>query len=73
MSTLGFNSSLTCDFTFMTCSKSQCPYLSKLGIMKYLPCKFIVRIRHSIYIKCLAHSRYLINNRNFDDNWVNII
>lgn len=74
MGTLGFDAGLTYDFTSVTYPESLCPYLFKLGIMKLLPSKFLfVKMRHNIYVKCVAHSRYLISDSNFDDNWVNII
>ena len=47
----------TYDFTLVAYPESWCPYLSKLGIMKLLLCKFFVKMRHTIYIKCMAHSR----------------
>lgn len=69
--TLGFNSWLTCDFRLVTYPEPQCPYVSKLRIMKHLPCKFVVRVRYNIDIKCPAHSRYLIHDSHVD-SWVTI-
>lgn len=61
MGTLGFSSSLTCDFMVITYSQSQCPYICKLGVMKNLPIKFIVRTKQ-YFIKCQHIVGNIIND-----------
>ena len=67
----GFSSSLTRDFMVVMYSQSQSPYICKLGIMKNLPIKFIVRTKQ-YFIKCQHIVGNIINDRNFDNNWMTI-